>query len=147
MTNEIVKAFIDGLHFSFVCFWAAWFRNLYLLLLWMHQGTGDGRYSASDLRNAVVHFAFVFLRAFAPHPPPSMLVGRLSGRGGGVAMEYILPVDPQVGNPNFEKGGRGDQVDQQRRNRNVSTLRKASCEITGRISSVTRLVFLHFVCF
>ena len=107
-----VKAVIDGLYFSFVCFWAAWFRNLYLLLLWMHQGTGDGRYYASEFRNPILHFTFYFLRSLAPRPPPSVLGVRLSGRGGGVTMEYITPVDLQIVNPNNEKGGWGGEAAQ-----------------------------------
>ena len=78
----------------------------------MHQVTGDGRYSASDLRNAGLLLDLVFVKAVAPHPPPSVLGVRLSGRGGGVTMEYITPVDLQIVNPNNEKGGWGGEAAQ-----------------------------------
>ena len=78
----------------------------------MHQVTGDGRYYASDLRNADLLLYFFFVKAVAPRPPPSMLGVRLSGRGGGVTMEYITPVDLKIVNPNNEKEGWGGEAAQ-----------------------------------
>ena len=89
--------------------------------------------------NFGIQFFILLFISWDPLPPAPLLQrwGPAFREGGGVTMEYITPVDLQIVNPNFEKGGRGDQVDQQRRNIIVSTLIKASCEITGRISSVT----------